>query len=235
MAISSNTLFHFTKDLETIKHILNDGYFWPVYCVEYDKGLDRSGEYDAIPMVCFCDIPLSQISDHMADYGKFGIGINKQWGKKKIFPVCYYNDKEAIIRSLYDRITPDLKYRDRILWLSLLKRYYGGTWSMSKKAYYKKVLYNEREWRYIPRKAKDSDLCRKVKDIDSFKAKEESEVLRKFGLNFEMSNIKYIFVENDDSKIELTDYINDNQSFSIDDKKLLSNCILTAKQIKEDF
>lgn len=51
MAISSNTLFHFTKDLDTIKFILNDKYFWPIYCVEYDKGTDEHGEYDALHSV----------------------------------------------------------------------------------------------------------------------------------------------------------------------------------------
>ena len=147
MAISSNTLFHFTKNLDTIKLILNDGYFWPIYCVEYDKGADDNGEYDALPMVCFCDIPLSQIREHTDDYGKYGIGINKQRGKEKISPVAYYNHKTAIMRSLYDRVATSIKERDKILWLSLLKRYYGGTWSVSKSKYYNKVLYNEREWR----------------------------------------------------------------------------------------
>ena len=83
MVVSSNTLFHFTKDLDTIKNILSDGLFWPIYCIEYDKGPNVDGTFNAFPMVCFCDIPLSQISEHLLDYGKYGIGINKQWGKEK--------------------------------------------------------------------------------------------------------------------------------------------------------
>lgn len=234
MAISSNTLFHFTKDLDTIKYILNDGYFWPIYCIEYDKGPDENDYYDALPMVCFCDIPLSQISDHIADYGKFGIGISKQWGKEKISPVVYYKDKDAIMRYLFDKLTPKIKQRDSVLWLSLLKRYFGGTWSQSKRKYYKKILYNEREWRYIPRKLNNKDLSRKVKDINSFKAKDESEHLRKHGLKFDYDIIKYIFVQDDEKKDELIQFLNDS-SLNSSDKDHLLRCILTIKQIKEDF
>ena len=234
MALSSNTLFHFTKDLETIQFILNDGYFWPIYCIEYDKGTDNHGEYDALPMVSFCDIPLSQISEHIDDYGSFGIGISKQWGKDRISPVVYYKDKKAIMRSLYDRLTTKIKHRDSILWLSLLKRYFGETWSQSKKKYYKKILYNEREWRYIPRKLKNEDLSRKVKDINSFNAKDESGHLRKHGLKFDYGIIKYIFVQDDEKKDELIQFINDS-SFNSSKKDHLLRCILTIKQIKEDF
>lgn len=200
MAISSTTLFHFTKDLDTIKYILSDGYFWPIYSIEYDKGPDANGAYDALPMVCFCDIPLSQISEHIKDSGSFGIGISKQWGKEKISPVVYYKDKQAIMRYLFDRISPMTNERNSILWLSLLKRYYGGTWSQSKKKYYNKVLYNEREWRYIPRTLNNEDLSRKVKDISSFDAKAESEHLRRHELKFDYDIIKYIFVQNDEKK-----------------------------------
>ncbi len=234
MALSSNTLFHFTKDLDTIKFILNDGYFWPIYCIEYDKGTDDHGEYDALPMVSFCDIPLSQISEHIADYGSFGIGISKQWGKERISPVVYYKDKNAIMRFLFDKLMPKITQRDSVLWLSLLKRYYGGTWSQSKKKYYNKVLYNEREWRYIPRKLNTKDLSRKVKDINGFNAKAESERLRRYGLRFEYDIIKYIFVQDDKKKNELIQFINDS-SFNSSVKEHLLRCVLTIKQIKEDF
>lgn len=234
MAISSNTLFHFTKDLDTIKFILNDKYFWPIYCVEYDKGTDVHGEYDALPMVCFCDIPLSQISEHVTDYGCFGIGISKQWGKDKISPVVYYKDKKSIMRSLYDRLISKMEKMDAFLWLSLLKRYYGRTWSQSKKRYRKKVLYNEREWRYIPQKLNNKELNKKVKDINSFNAKAESEHLRKHGLKFDYKIVKYIFVQNEEKKREFIQFIN-GSPLNPNEKDHLLGCILTLKQIKEDF
>lgn len=235
MAISSNTLFHFTKDLDTIKNILSDGLFWPIYCIEYDKGPNVDGTFNAFPMVCFCDIPLSQISEHLSDYGKYGIGINKQWGKEKISPITYYNHKDAIMRSLYDRISPTIKEKDRILWLSLLKRYYGKTWSSSRRKYYNKVLYNEQEWRYIPRNIKVSDLCKRVKELDDFKAKDESAHLKKEGLCFTPDVIKYIFVESKEDLSELNNFINEHPTWNTNEKSYLSSRILTIKQIKEDF
>ena len=35
MAISSNTLFHFTEKFDTLTEILNSGGFWARYCKEY--------------------------------------------------------------------------------------------------------------------------------------------------------------------------------------------------------
>lgn len=69
LTISSNTLFHFTKNIENVINILKNG-FRPHFCVEDlniiapDLGSIDELEF-AIPMVCFCDIPLSQARVHM--------------------------------------------------------------------------------------------------------------------------------------------------------------------------
>jgi len=59
MAVSSNSLFHYTKSIESLSNILAYGFF-PSYCKEsiYTKDFERSF---AIPIVSFCDIPLSQV------------------------------------------------------------------------------------------------------------------------------------------------------------------------------
>jgi hypothetical protein len=44
----------------------------------------------AFPMVCFCDIPLSQTTIHARQYGSFAIGMTKAWGERnKVNPVLY--------------------------------------------------------------------------------------------------------------------------------------------------
>jgi hypothetical protein len=64
MAISAQTLFHFTKSAEALIGILREE-FKPRYCLE-DQTVMRHPDGPnmlelAIPMVCFCDIPLSSI------------------------------------------------------------------------------------------------------------------------------------------------------------------------------
>ena len=44
----------------------------------------------AVPMVCFCDLPMSLIDKHLKEYGPYGIGLDKGWGLKNgVAPVTY--------------------------------------------------------------------------------------------------------------------------------------------------
>ncbi len=86
----SHTLFHFTKSSETLHKILLGG-FWPRYCLEDVRWLEYE-EFDfvAYPMVCFCDIPLSRIDEHVEFYGEYGIGVTKEWAESiKATPIQY--------------------------------------------------------------------------------------------------------------------------------------------------
>lgn len=59
------------------------GSFSISYCKETFV-LDNARPYIlGIPMVSFCDIPLSQILDHVKKYGNYGIGLSKEWAKSK--------------------------------------------------------------------------------------------------------------------------------------------------------
>lgn len=77
MAVSSNTLFHFTSRYQTLVSILRNRGFWPKYCKEYDWNNDGKVNF-AVPVSCFSDIPLSQIKDHLDFYGNYGIGFRRR-------------------------------------------------------------------------------------------------------------------------------------------------------------
>ncbi|HGF3751173.1 TPA: abortive infection system antitoxin AbiGi family protein, partial [Vibrio parahaemolyticus] len=89
MKPKSQTLFHFTKNLDFVKNILTDG-FWPRYCLEDFSWYIHNIDYIAFPMVCFCDIPLSRIKEHVGFYGEYGVGVTKEWAiANRLNPVSY--------------------------------------------------------------------------------------------------------------------------------------------------
>jgi len=99
MSLSSNTLFHFTNSFETIKSILKNG-FYISYCEE---------SKNVIPMVSFCDIPLSQARFHLTNYGNYVIGMNQKGGiKNKLNPVLYF-EPDSHISNLSNEIDDILK------------------------------------------------------------------------------------------------------------------------------
>ncbi len=77
----SDTLFYFTKNIDTLKSILKNG-FWPRYSLEDFNWYNPQMGSIAYPMVCFCDIPLIRPREHVSFYGDYGLGMTKQWAKK---------------------------------------------------------------------------------------------------------------------------------------------------------
>ena len=100
ITISSNTLFHFTSGIHRIISILKHGFFKPNLSLE-DLSFLEIEEKVAIPMVSFCDIPLSQTKAHMRVYGYYGIGLSKLWGKMNgVSPVLYTYQGSPLTASL---------------------------------------------------------------------------------------------------------------------------------------
>ena len=91
MAISSNTLFHYTSKLNSLKSILKSG-FKVSYCRELDG---------VFPMISFCDLPLGQAKLPLNDYGEFAIGMNNEWAKKnKLNPVLYLESESYLTEEI---------------------------------------------------------------------------------------------------------------------------------------
>lgn len=86
--IHPNTLFHFTKKLTDLQSILQNGLRLS-YCFEEFRG----GNGIALPMVCFCDIPLLRTPQHRERYGNYMIGLTKDFFRKDtdflLNPVMY--------------------------------------------------------------------------------------------------------------------------------------------------
>ena len=109
MKSSSASLFHYTKKANGLFGIIEHGFRYS-YCFEvFDETISRfiyrpavemakllcsyEEKYGiAIPMICFCDIPISRADGHRANYGDFCIGLNKEMVRAQlpnINPVLY--------------------------------------------------------------------------------------------------------------------------------------------------
>ena len=100
MAISTNSIIHYTKSFEILSSILKEG-FKIKYCAEILKlGKTRTSKA-AHPMISFCDIPLSNSSQHFDAYGKYGLGLTKEWAVRNgINPVLYIDKNSLIAKSI---------------------------------------------------------------------------------------------------------------------------------------
>jgi hypothetical protein len=98
-----------------------------------------------IPMVCFCDLPLSALDKHMGlseeeGYGKYGLGMSKDWGiAQKLNPVTYFTEESHVLRGMLD--VTDRLYR--------IKQHYDAEMEKLIKKYgaeklHKKVSFRER-------------------------------------------------------------------------------------------
>ena len=101
MSISSSSLVHFTHEKEFLRGILVEG-FKVKYCVE--KIYTPLGSLElAVPMVSFCNLPFSEVKDHMKNYGFYGIGLKRQWSG--VNPVLYIDNGSTLGSNLWRAFT----------------------------------------------------------------------------------------------------------------------------------
>ena len=251
-AVSANTLFHFTTGLPVIKGILREG-FYPSYHREVLRDiLRRKSEYGVsyVPMVCFCDIPLTRIKKHIQDYGSYGIGLTKKWGlKQKISPIIYVDKNSntvSHIKKLTESLaTLDLNYKKRLIQAETVdnlvldfENVMGELMHIYKylKPYKRgeTVFYDEREWRYVPYGSQYPVLWK-----GKFKRRFElNKLLRKEApLKFSPDDINYIVVRGNKEIPKMVDIINrlPNRPYTKSIKKILSTKIITTEQLDRDF
>jgi len=230
MVISSKALFHFTQDFETLTKILKDMSFWPRYCEEYGWK-----SRIAVPMTCFCDIPLSQIKNHINHYGCYGIGLSKEFAiNKGVTPIFYVTKAFLKVLSLLTKngnVSQKEKVRKII---SRIKPY--ESWNIRNGERIKDyTYYDEREWRYVPNIPIDK-LCiilNKKQNIENYHQITNNDDCR---LIFSSENISYLFVKSTDERIRLIEFIDKHINLKTSkERDLLVSKILTEEQIVYDL
>ena len=252
--LSPDSLFHFTPCRKNIVGILKNT-FYPRYCYEEfdltDKSKDRYTYIgDAFPMVCFCDIPLSQLMSHIETYGRYGFGMTKEWGiRSGLNPVIYYN-KNSHMANAIDELAQSLKGSSRkvieelAVVLMYLKPYEGILYRGGRVTKKDVRFYDEHEWRYVPdiRVMHDKKLelvlleeiylqPRKLKAANKKLERDETR------LSFTADDIKYIII---DKESEINEMIRElrvikGSKYDLDTIERMVSRIITVKQIENDF
>ncbi len=258
--LSSNTLFHFTNSADKIISIIKNG-FAPKFCLEelgYEMFFDmkdKSPSESAVPMTCFCDLPLSKIDNHLEFYGSYGIGLSKEWGKQKgLTPLTYIHDNSTQINYLkqlgnliggafsgtdmFDKLPMEKNPLVALFELSgFYKPYNGQMWRINK--YVDKRFYDEREWRYVPF-INDKDghyRLSKEEFLNEIKRASANDTIAKnFSLEFKCKDVKYIIVNKEAEMIALFDALDSmSDTFTENEIKILKTKIISTEQILEDF
>lgn len=253
--ISSDTLFHFTRSRDNLVGILTDE-FKPRLSVESFHDIARHlppsdfMQECAIPMVCFCDIPLSQVGEHMKLYGHYGIGLKKTWGiKKGIAPVMYAHEYApgplSIAKLVYlmakmsQHGVPDNVTRFALQpgALAYFLKPYEGQLRREGAAPELVRFYDEREWRYLPAETESIPAISPQDLADPVTSRSVREMVDSLPpLGFDPWDINYIVVKSDDEALDMfRDIERIKEGYTQDEKDLLKTKIISAERIAADF
>jgi hypothetical protein len=245
MSLSSNSIIHLTKTKKNLKGILNDG-LTPHYCIEKIDVDDYIYEI-GVPMISFCDIPLSKIKDHIYKYGNYGIGLTKEWAiKNKLNPVVYIESDSHFSKSINTIFRKCLTNADMSKWgdeeksiadiIRYVKNYQKDL--VRKGRTTKDYRFSdEREWRFVPPFNEKCKMLLVKEELDSStKKNKENLTIQDLKLKLEPNDIKYIFVKSDEDILDLINIINAVTWSNIteQDIKRLTTRIFTTAQIKSD-
>ncbi len=247
---SANFLCNFMRKPEYLRWIIRDMAIKPRY---FEERIDYFGvaEWPTItfPMTCFCDIPLSKVASHMTEYGSFGIALNKNFCiSKDVQPIMYLNNNSRLKRDYAEIIkklftSPELPedqhiYPNMIMGQLLYTKPIHGYMKRGEEQPKHLLFKDECEWRYIPEIPDDMPLImdptdNTVKGRDKFSealATDESTWFK-----FDIDNIEYIIVPDEDNALKMITAINRMRKKTTRDKHRLISKIEIIQKIPDNF
>lgn len=135
ISANSSSLIHFTRKMSTLKLILRNGIRYSYAFESFPTGVIHNLickipgltssllNYDngygiALPMVSFCDIPLTRAQEHANLYGKYGIGIEKEFMVdvyKHFFNPVIYSSSDSLDEAIGFFSSERLKTMERVV------------------------------------------------------------------------------------------------------------------------
>jgi hypothetical protein len=258
LTISANTLFHYTHSKENLLSILQND-FYPRYALENMNIVEPEipERHIAIPMVSFCDIPLSQVKDHSENYGGYALGLTKDWAKHHgISPVLYAHPNAlntgalATVLNNLASLAESKQFsklvktqRDLMYFSFFIKRYEGFVYRDGAYQNNNVRFYDEREWRFIPPihffldETIQPFLTKEMYDNITIRDDENDKIAYRGRLSFQPKYIKYVIVQSETERLEMMDSLQriKEPKFPIDEVRKLTTRIISMEQILDDF
>lgn len=240
---SANTLFHFIEELEYLLLSLEKEALIPRYCVESVEYLDIPFKSIAYPMICFCDINLHKIEEHIELYGGYGIAFSKEWGiNEGIQPVQYLNENSHLHNDFSEAFKMAIsssntdKAQDYLLSHMLFVKPIEGDMLRNGGLIHKNFT-DECEWRFIPEVTSeglpivlpDSELVQKD-TLNLALANAHTSWLR-----FSADDIKYLIMKNRTDFEEVLKIIIRKKRLSETAKYKLASKIIIWDEARGDF
>lgn len=263
---SANTLFNFVRKKRFLIENIQDMKMYPRYVEENVSYLNlKFGKQDVnnvtFPMICFCDIPVHKLKDHVENdpktdrggYGKYGIGLDKKWCEEQGFqPITYLNRNSRACKELelmmnkglqdiYEEKDIEDYFFDYVLNNLKLSKPLAGDMYMDN-VMVNKNFHDEREWRFLPEVPNDEQsffndainpelMTVDVRNKLSQGLKGEPST----HINLKIDAIKYIFVDTEEDRDELINVIKERFSQNLTDAMILASKILVYEQIEGDW
>lgn len=253
MSLHPDILFHFTN--KTSLYEILRSTFKVSYAREKITGPRNNREF-AVPMVSFCDLKLSELKKFIESYGKFGIGLTKEWANRNgLSPVMYINRHCELMDNLITGLNGVYSHLEKVNDLDqfnklsksyhnimntyrYIKNYQGELIRQGKLKSGNYRFADEREWRYVPSLQNEGILpFVSITKISTSKQKREfNKKVSHLRLRFQPDDIKYLIVKQDGDIAELIRHLENVKSrFDSETRSRLASRILTVEQIKNDI
>lgn len=237
------------KDFKNELEKQEEDNFWETLTKELIKYNISSIAY---PMSCFCDIPLSKITAHTDFYGGFGLGMTKEWGiRKRLNPIFYLSDNSIIpnlIQSFLLKTAPidfwksiqsEKTNQNTIIQLMKFLKPLRGKMKVNGKEVTKNFD-EECEWRYAPASDENNLFPNFLPNFlaNNNEELQDSNIVTKkvASLNFEPSDIKYIFVPENSNIPTIINKINTIfTNYPEHERLLLLSKVISLDTIRKDF
>lgn len=254
----SSALFHFTAKNAFLRQILTNG-FEPRYSMEYWPWFNN-GYFVSHAMTCFCDIPLSRISNHVDAYGRFGIGMKREWAKRnRLQPITYCpsgSASDTALRRVFSLLKSqgDPVAKEAVWNLSRMYKVDFGPMFDRKGHLKNKDFTQESEWRYVPHtesyfmgknkhrtpdQLSDDEILTLLSERDKHGSKYNNPEVNS-RLTFCVSDIAYIFVSTESQLISMISFIENLENLCGQELSKLNRSILLTKltslqTIRQDY